>query len=322
MKILVTGGAGYIGSFMIKRLLEEGHEVTCVDSLERGDSSRIDPKATYIQGDLGDKNILQQVFATHFDGVIHFAGYISMGESMENPGLYFEKNTVVTLNLLEAMKTAGVRNIIFSSTAGIYGNPAQVPIPETHLANPTNPYGESKRLIEQMLVWYQKIYGISFASLRYFNAAGAALDGSLGENHKPETHIIPNILKAILTDSEFTLFGTDYDTPDGTCVRDYIHVLDLVEAHILALNKITRQAGAYIYNVGTGKGHSNKEVLEVVKKVTGKDVKVINKSRRPGDANELIADASAIQKDLGFSPKHSDLETIIKTAWEWHKNLK
>ncbi len=322
MHILVTGGAGYIGSFMVKRLLDHGHSVSILDSLERGRKEILDSRAQFLQGSLLDKDFLHTVFSNHtFDSVINFAGYISMGESMEKPVLYFENNTFGTLNILEAMVQSQTNNFIFSSTAGVYGNPTKIPIPEDHLTNPTNPYGESKLMVEKILAWYQKIHNLSFVSLRYFNAAGAALDGSMGEAHTPESHIIPNVIKALLSDQEFTLFGTDYKTKDGTCVRDYIHVLDLAEAHILALQKLNRQKGGYIFNVGTGNGYSNKEVIQMIEKVSGKKVKTKNMPRRPGDADQLIADASNIQKELGFSPRYSDLETIVSSAWKWHNKI-
>ncbi len=233
--------------------------------------------------------------------------------------MYFDTNTLGSLNIIEQAVKRNVKNFIFSSTAGVYGNPNTIPIPETHPKNPTNPYGASKLMVEDMLSWYHQIYDVSYATLRYFNAAGASLDGLMGENHSPETHIIPNIMKAILNDSEFTLYGDDYDTPDGTCIRDYIHVLDLVEAHILMFNKIQKEKDAYIYNVGIGKGYSNKQVIEEAEKITGKKLKIKIGERRQGDAKILIADPKKIQEELEFTSKHSDLETIIRTAWKWHQ---
>lgn len=322
MNILVTGGAGYIGSFMTKRLLDS-HSVTIADNFKRG-NNRADSRVVIFEGDLTDKKFVQSLFSgKKFDAVIHFAGYISMGESMENPGIYFENNTFAALNILEAMAKNNQNNFIFSSTAGVYGDPNTLPTPETHPLNPTNPYGESKLMVENFLNWYNKIYNLNFVSLRYFNASGAALDGSMGENHMPETHIIPNAIHAALKQSEFVLYGTDYDTPDGTCVRDYIHVLDLIEAHVLAVEKLQKENGGFIYNVGTGIGYSNKEVLEMVKKISGREIKTKVESRRKGDAGVLIADPKKISEELNFSPRHSDLETIVKTAYEWHsKNSK
>ncbi len=320
MKILITGGAGYIGSFMVKRLLERGDEITVIDSLERGHQEVVDEKAKLYIGNLLDKDFVSKVFSENkFDGVIHFAGFISMGESMENPYLYFQNNVFSSLNLIEEMTKANVNNLIFSSTAGVYGDPAKLPIPEENPTNPTNPYGESKLMVEKIMTWYAKTKKLSGIALRYFNAAGAALDGSMGEQHNPESHIIPKLIKSLIEDKPFNLFGTDYQTKDGTCVRDYIHVLDLVEAHVLALEKLVKEPGNYIYNIGTGRGYSNKEVIEMVEKVSGQKVNVQDSPRRPGDADELIADSTKIRSELGFSPKYSDLETIIKTAWQWHK---
>ena len=320
MRILVTGGAGYIGSFMVKRLLDDGNEVVVVDSLERGQEGRIDKRAIIKVGNTADSDFLSSLFSSEkIDGIIHFAGFIAMGESMEKPGLYFKNNTFATFRLLEAMKQHGVNKIIFSSTAGVYGNPVQVPIPEDHPKNPENPYGESKLMVERLLYWYQKLHGINFAALRYFNACGAALDGSMGEAHTPESHIIPNAFLAALHKRPFMLYGSDYKTSDGTCVRDYIHVIDLVESHVLALQKLDKEPGGYYFNVGTGKGYSNKEVLEMVKKVSGIDFAITITNRRPGDADTLVADPTRISSELGFIPKYSDLETIVKSAWEWHK---
>lgn len=320
MKILVTGGAGYIGSFMTRQLLDIGHTVVVADSLERGHKEAVDGRATLATGDLGNEKFLQDVLGGGFDMVIHFAGYIAVGESMQDPGSYFRNNTFVTQQLLEAMKKYDIRKIIFSSTAAVYGNPLQIPIPETHPKEPTNPYGASKLMTEILLRWYQQVYDISFVALRYFNACGAALDGSLGEVHKPETHIIPNAIYAALEHARFNLFGDDYNTPDGTCVRDYIHVLDLAHAHVLAIEKLQGERGGFAYNVGTGRGFSNREVIEMVKEVSGIDFEISVQPRRPGDADELVADPARIQKDLVFSPKHSDLKTIVESAWEWHKN--
>jgi len=319
MKILVTGGAGYIGSFMTKRLLDDSFEVTIADSLERGHREAVNPKTTFLQGNLLDKAFVEGLFKSKFDAVIHFAGFISMGESMENPHLYFENNVFPALNILEEMSKTGNNNFIFSSSAGVYGNPEQVPIPESSRTMPTNPYGESKLMVEKLMNWYGKTKQISTVALRYFNAAGASLDGLMGENHMPEGHIIPNIINALKNGQSFNLFGTDYKTKDGTCVRDYIHVLDLAEAHMLAIKRLQNAPGNYIYNVGTGNGYSNKEIIDMVNKVSGQAVQIAEAPRRPGDADELFADVSKIESELGFVPKYSDLETIVKTAWQWHK---
>ncbi len=319
-KILVTGGAGYIGSIMTNRLLDEEYEVVVVDSLEKGYRDSVPQKATLVVGNLLDDGFVSKLFNDHeFDGVMHFAAYISMGESMQLPSKYFSNNVQTAVHLLDAMAKHSVTRFIFSSTAGVYGNPTHVPIPETHVTKPTNPYGESKLIVEQMLRWYGEIHGISHVILRYFNAAGALVDGSMGEVHTPETHIIPSAIKASLKGDTFDLYGTDYATDDGTAVRDYIHVLDLAEAHILALNHLVDHKGRFIYNVGTGKGYSNKEVVDMVKKVSGQPLTLNEKPRRPGDADVLVADATRIKEELSFSPQSSDLETIVKTAWEFHK---
>lgn len=319
MKILVTGGAGYIGSFMVKELLKRGDEVVVADSLERGHKEVLDSRAKLIVGNLLDKEFIGSLFLdSHYDCVMHFAAYIAVGESMQKPGIYIKNNVFSTINLLDAMQEHKVNNFIFSSTGTVYGAPKTLPTPEDHPKNPENPYAESKLMVEKVLHWYYKVYDIGYAILRYFNAAGGALDGSMGENHDPETHLIPNAIKSALTNTEFNLFGGDYETPDKTAIRDYIHVLDLVSAHLLTLSKLGEKTDEYIYNVGTGKGSSNKEVIDMVKKVSGKDFPVSIKERREGDVAETVADISKIQKELNFVPKYSDLETIIKTAWAWH----
>lgn len=321
MRVLVTGGAGYIGSFMTNRLLDENYEVTVVDSLEEGFQDAINPKAEFIQGDLLDRKFTSGIFSKNkFDGVLHFAAYISMKESMENPGKYFQNNVQAAVNVLDAMSTSGCNSFIFSSTAGVYGNPTIVPIPEDHPKHPTNPYGQSKYLVEQILPWYKKIFGISSVVLRYFNAAGASLDGQMGEQHRNETHIIPNIIKSVFFKKRFPLYGTDYETPDGTCIRDYIHVLDLAEAHVLALQSLMKgNVDFSVYNVGTGNGFSNKQIIEAVEKVSGVKVLIEEMDRRQGDASTLVANVSKIQNELGFCAKYSDLETIVTSAWKWHE---
>jgi len=323
MKILITGGAGYIGSIMVKVALDKDIQVVAVDSLERGNKEAIDSRAALVVGDLRNKDFVENIFSENkFDAVVHFAGYISMGESITNPYIYFDNNINASLNIIESMVKSSQNNFIFSSTAGVYGNPVEIPITESHPKNPTNPYGESKLMVERILSWYQKTHGLNFVSLRYFNAAGALLDGTMGENHNPETHIIPNAIKSILENKEFSLYGDDYETKDGTCVRDYVHVRDLIEAHILVIDKLQKEKGKFFYNVGAGTGCSNKELIEMVNRICGSTLKVKVKERRSGDASSLIADPRKIKEELGFSPKHSDLETIIKTAWEWHKKLK
>jgi len=321
MKILVTGGAGYIGSHMVKVLLEKGHEVIVADNLSRGFRDAIDNRARLLTGNLLDKHFVGQIFEeNHFDGVIHFAAYIAVGESMQFPGMYFDNNVTGALNVIEAMKEKKMNNFIFSSTAAVYGTPVQMPISEDHPKSPESPYGESKLMVEKILHWFHQIHNFNFVALRYFNASGASLDASIGERHNPETHIIPKAIEAVLHNETFRLFGNDYDTPDGTCIRDYIHVLDLCEAHVLALEKLWKDGGSGFYNVGTGEGYSNKEIVEMVKKVSDRDLKVEFASRRPGDPNQLIADASKIKSELGFAPKYSDLDNIVKTAWQWHSS--
>jgi UDP-glucose 4-epimerase len=321
MKVLVTGGAGYIGSFMVKRLLDDGHDVVILDTLERGLENRLDNRATFVKGNVCDASFVSSVFSSHvFDAVMHFAAYIAVGESMEKPGMYIQNNVLGTVQLLEAMQKNGVKRFIFSSTGTVYGTPEINPIPETHPKNPENPYAESKWMVERILHWYHEIHGIGYAVLRYFNASGAALDGSMGEAHVPETHLIPNAILAALHNSEFTLFGSDYPTRDGTATRDYIHVLDLIQAHVLTLKKLGEQNSAYTYNVGTGSGSTNKEVLDMVKKISGVDFPVKMHDRRPGDVAETVADASKIKEEIGFAPQHSDLETIISSAYKWHSS--
>ncbi|MGH7203475.1 MAG: UDP-glucose 4-epimerase GalE [Candidatus Levyibacteriota bacterium] len=322
MKILVTGGAGYIGSHMTKVLLDKGHEVVVADNLERSFQEAIDIRAKFSNGDLRDKKFVDELFRTNtFDGVIHFAAYIAVGESMQHPEMYFENNFTAALNVLEAMHQHNCHNFIFSSTAAVYGTPTKLPITEDHPTNPENPYGESKYMVEKLLRWLNQVYGLNYVALRYFNASGASLDASIGERHSPETHIIPNVINAVLEKKSFKLFGDTYDTPDGSCIRDYIHVLDLCEAHILALEKLTKDGGSYAYNVGTGNGYSNKEIVTMVEKVSNAKIEVEIVGKREGDPNQLVADPSKIKQALGFSPKYSDLETIIKTAWAWHNRV-
>lgn len=319
MKILVTGGCGYIGSFMVKVLIERGHSPIVLDNLKRGNRDAIHENVPFYQGNVSDEVVMSQITQEHIiDGVIHFAGFISMRESMENPQLYFQQNTFETLKLLELLNKFKIRNIIFSSTAGVYGNPEKVPIQEDDRKDPTNPYGESKLFVERILKWYHEIFGLNYTVLRYFNACGAMSDGSLGERHSPETHIIPIALKAVRENAEFVIFGADYNTPDGTCVRDYIHVLDLADAHILSLERIMESGGALTFNVGTGMGYSNKEVVKTIEEVTGKSLRTRIESRRPGDADVLVADVSKIKAELSFEPKYSDIRTIIESAWNWH----
>lgn len=321
MKVLVTGGAGYIGSFMTRALLERGHEVVVFDNLKRGHRSAIDARAKFVEGDLTDESSLEALFLSQsINAVIHFAGLIAVGESEEKPELYYQNNVVGSENLFKsAINIGGVKKFIFSSTAAVYGNPKEVPIPENHTKNPTSEYGKNKLAVEQILESIRKEDdSVSFAALRYFNASGAALNGTYGEAHEPETHIIPLGMNAAIQDLPFKLFGTDYDTPDGTCVRDYIHVLDLVEAHLLALEKIDKNPGGYYFNVGTGRGYSNREVIAEIERVSGKKIQILEEPRRVGDSDQLIADPTLINTELGFRPHHSNLKTIVESAWAWH----
>lgn len=319
-KILVTGGAGYIGSITARVLKEENFEPIIFDSLETGHQVSIG-KEKFYQGDLvKDVDLLTKVFQEEKpQAVIHFAAMSLVGESVQNPQKYFTNNLIGALNLLKVMVENKVLKIVFSSTAAVYGEPEKIPIQEEDAKNPTSPYGESKLMIEKILSWYSRAYGLSATALRYFNACGATLDGSLGEDHESESHLIPAAMQAALGQrKEFTLFGNDYPTPDGTCIRDYVHVLDLAQAHILALNN--SQEGFRAYNVGTNNGFSVLEVLQMVKKVSGIDFSTPVVSRRAGDPAHLVALAEKIKKELGWQPKYSDLKTIVESAWKWHQS--
>ncbi len=321
MKIVVAGGGGYIGSFMVKALCDRGDSVFVIDNFLKGYPEAVDKHAKIIEGNLMDEAFVSEAIKSigDIDVVLNFAGLIEVGQSVKEPGLYFNTNIQIALNLLESIKNTKTK-FIFSSTAAVYGTPETVPIPENHTKNPTNPYGESKLMIEKILYWYNKTYGLSFTALRYFNASGAALDGSMGERHNPETHIIPVAINALLKKTPFHLYGEDYKTKDGTCLRDYIHVLDLIQAHLLSIDTIN-DTSSRTYNVGVGKGYTNREIINTIEKISGEKLEVIVSDRRPGDPDELIADPSKIMSELGFEPKYSDLETIIKSAYAWHVNL-
>jgi UDP-glucose 4-epimerase len=321
MRILVTGGAGYIGSQMVRQLVENKIDVVVIDSLENGHRAAIPLGVPLRVGSVGDGEFLEEVFGqTSFDAVIHFAGYISVKESMDLPNRYFRNNVTYTNRLLEAMQQFGVRHLVFSSSAAVYGNPLAVPIPEDHPRNPINPYGQSKWMVEQMLPWCEAAWGLHAISLRYFNAAGATLDGAFGEDHRGEPHIIPLALRAALEGKPFRIFGGDYPTRDGTCIRDYIHVIDLCNAHLLALHELSKGHPTAAYNVGTGHGYSNEEIVEAVRRITGIDLQVEISSRRPGDPGELVADSTRLRREFGWEPRNSDLETIIGSAWKWHRS--
>lgn len=321
MNILVTGGAGYIGSHMVRMLALGGHNVVVLDTMEYGHKPALPAGTKVVQSDVADKSTLATIFTQdHIEAVIHFAGYISVEESVRDPKRYFHNNLVSPITLLEIMKTHKVDKIIFSSTAAVYGNPQTVPIPEDHPQNPTSPYGLSKWCFELYLALFDREHAIRSISLRYFNASGASLDGNYGEAHQPETHIIPLGLQAALAKKEFFLFGDDYPTPDGSCIRDYIHTEDLCQAHLLVLDALSRGHQTDIYNVGTGRGVSNKEVIEQIKKETGVDFSVVVKPRRSGDPAQLVADPMKLKKEFGWEPKYSDISTIVATAWKWHKS--
>ena len=319
-KILVTGGAGYIGSFMVRELQNKGFEVVILDNLSQGHKGAIKDFRLEVIDLVKEKEKLDTLFTSEkFDGVVHMAGFIQMGESYRDPAKYYKNNVYGFMNLLDSMQKGGVNKIIISSSAGVYGNPVKLPIEESDPKNPLNPYGETKYILERMLEDYDAAYGMKFISIRYFNAAGAALDGSIGEDHPEESHLIPNIVKKALEGEEIEIFGSDYKTPDGTNVRDYIHVLDLVEAHSIAMQKLMDGAESNVYNAGIGRGYSNKEILDTVKEIAGVDLKIKFVSRRPGDADALFASIEKIKKDFSWQPKYG-LKEIVETAVLWHRN--
>ena len=320
MKVLVTGGAGYIGSHMVDMLISEDYEVVVFDSLVTGHREAIHPSATLIIGDLMDRSALKTLFDAHqFDGIFHFASYIVVPESMEKPFKYLRDNVVAAANLLEAAAEHGVKRFILSSTAALFDAPETIPIPEDEAIIPGSPYGESKAMIERLLYWMDKIYGMRYCCLRYFNAAGAHPMGHIGEDHQPESHLIPIVLQVALGQREaVTIFGNDYATPDGTAVRDYIHILDLATAHILAFEALA-DGPSRKYNLGNGTGYSVKQIIDVARQVTGHPIPVQYGARRAGDLAVLIADSSKIKAELGWSPEFAQLAQIIQTAWDWHR---
>lgn len=323
MTILVTGGAGYIGSHTVKLLLSKGYDILVFDNLVYGHRDIVEKLGVkFIEGDLCDRTLLEKVFRENYiEAVIHFAAYAYVGESMENPAKYYRNNVVYTLNLLEAMEKAGVRKIVFSSTCATYGIPDEVPIPETHPQNPINPYGYTKLVVERMLQDFQRAYGWEYVAFRYFNAAGADSEGLIGEDHDPEPHLIPLVLYAALGKRDsVSILGDDYPTPDGTCIRDYIHVEDLGEAHFLGLEYLLNGGKSEVFNLGNGNGFSVKEVINTAKKVTQKDFTVKNAPRRPGDPPMLVGSGEKARKILNWQPKYADIETIITHAWRWHQS--
>ncbi len=319
MRVLVTGGAGYIGSVVADRLLRAGHSVTVLDNLSKGRKTAVPAKAEFVMADIGHQPSLEHVFSTgRFDGVMHFAGFIEAGESMISPEKFFDNNSMRTLTLLQAVLQHRVPRFVFSSTAAVYGEPRRSPIMEDDPLEPTNAYGESKLMVERMLAWFHQIHGLRYASLRYFNAAGATPER--GEAHNPETHLIPLVLQVALGQrKDISIYGTDYPTKDGTCVRDYIHVEDLATAHLLALDEL-EQHSRLICNMGSGSGFSVREVIEVARQVTGHEIPAVEAPRRPGDPAVLVASSEKIRRVLGWNPQHSDIESIVRSAWEWHKS--
>jgi UDP-glucose 4-epimerase len=319
MKILVTGGAGYIGGTLTRLLLAEGHVVTVYDNLCHSKRLAVAPNAEFIEGEVADRALLEKILARgRFDGVMHFAALIEAGESMKLPEIYFRNNTAATLSLLEAMLATGHDRLVFSSTAACYGEPETTPILEDAKLAPTNPYGESKLLVEQMLRWFNVSHGFKYASLRYFNVAGA-IEG-YGEAHEPESHLIPLILDVALgRRTNINIFGKDYPTKDGTCIRDYIHVRDLAEAHLLALGALSDARSRLIYNIGNGHGFTVLEVIDSVRRVTGKPIAVEECARRPGDPAVLVASSEKIKAELGWKPRFAELDQIIASAWQWHQ---
>lgn len=313
MKVLVSGGAGYIGSVTVEQLLDAGHQVVVFDNLERGHEAAVDERAQLVRGDLRNReDIRGALLRAKPDAVMHFAAYALVGESMAHPGMYFANNVSGGVNLLEAMREAGTPRIVFSSTCAVYGIPERVPITEDLPKSPANPYGESKLMFEKVLAWYETCHGIRATRLRYFNAAGATQ--KFGEDHEPETHIIPNVLRVALGRvPEVKIFGSDYATPDGTCVRDYIHIVDLAQAHILAVE--SAKTGAF--NLGNGSGYSVSEVVAVAREVTGHPIPAAMAARRPGDPDRLVADARRAAADLGWKPRFPALKDIVASAWEW-----
>ena len=320
MAILVAGGAGYIGSHMVKDLVEHGQEVVVADNLSTGHRDAINPKAKFYEGDIRDRKFLDKIFDNEdIEAVVHFAAFSIVPESMSKPLKYFDNNTGGMITLLEAMRDHNIKYIVFSSTAATYGVPEHVPIKETDPQNPINPYGLSKLMMEKMMHWADKAYGIKFVALRYFNVAGAAPDGTIGEDHGPETHLVPIILQVAQGKrKELSIFGDEYNTPDGTNVRDYVHVMDLADAHILAIKYLKAGNESNAFNLGSSTGFSNKQILEAAREVTGEPIPAKIAPRRPGDPDSLVAASDKARNVLGWDPKYDDVHDIIATAWKWH----
>ncbi|MEB3299781.1 MAG: UDP-glucose 4-epimerase GalE [Candidatus Sericytochromatia bacterium] len=317
-KVLVVGGAGYIGSHVVRALEAKGEDILVLDDLSCGHAWAV-AEPLLVRGDLGDAALLRRLFTEHeIEAVMHFAGLIVVSESTRDPARYYRNNVSATLTLLDEMMRAGVTRFIFSSTAATYGVPQEVPIPENHPQWPINPYGWSKLMVERMLGDFDEAYGLKSVIFRYFNAAGAHPSGDLGEAHDPETHLIPLVIRAALGQAHLKIFGDDYATPDGTCIRDYIHVTDLADAHILGLERLRRGEGSAAYNLGNGAGYSNREVIRTVEEVSGREVPFTWAPRRPGDPDILIGKADKAKAELGWSPRFPELRDIVATAWRWH----
>jgi UDP-glucose 4-epimerase len=317
MNIFVSGGAGYIGSAAAAILRDAGHRVTVYDSLVTGYRAAIPQEVRFIEADLAQTDVLHEsLVSDSFDAVMHFAGFIEAGESMRRPGKYFHNNVVLSMGLIEACLQAGIQRFVFSSSAGVYASSDEA-LSEDSPLKPASVYGQTKLMVEEALEWYRRLHGLHYAALRYFNAAGALPDR--GEAHDPESHLIPLVLKVALGQKlEAMVFGTDYPTRDGTCIRDYIHIADLIDAHLLALDALNAQ-DRLVYNLGNGAGYSVREVIETARRVTGHPIPAIDSPRRPGDAPRLVASAEKIRRDLGWQPRHPELEQIIASAWEWHR---
>lgn len=323
MSVLVLGGAGYIGSHTVDRLVDQGQDVVVVDSLVTGHRAAVNDKAKFYQGDLADQDFMRKVFTENpeIDAVIHFAAYSLVAESMKKPLKYFDNNTAGMIKLLEVMNEFDIKNIVFSSTAATYGIPEKMPIMESDPQDPINPYGESKLMMEKIMRWADEAYGTKFVALRYFNVAGAKPDGSIGEDHGPETHLIPIVLQVAQGKRDkLQIYGDDYNTPDGTNVRDYVHPFDLVDAHILAVDHLRKGNESNVFNLGSSTGFSNLEIVEAARKVTGKEIPAEIAPRRGGDPDSLIASSDKAREILGWKPQFDNIERIIETAWAWHSS--